>query len=397
MQTYQTPIKFEKRGNTVSDPNQYIIDNRQNYNAQFTPSSVPSSLLTASSTQLSIFLNSSQIKRPKHFYLQISVSETGGAASVTLCDVFHFVQRIELWLNGTICQTIYGDALYQMLAHLSPSELDYICQYANISSSTYVGPTAIPTSGSAVYYLPIFGCCLENIDFHLLKVVDSAVEFRCYFQNAVSAGTGVATVNSLILHCVDDVHTRSEMYLKSLMSNGSIYCRNFIDWNVQNSAAATYAGSNTYTQNLSAMRGPVVYFATFLRASVSNTSVGNISFLDLGTKSSTWSLLDSSGKIISGTTVIPLSLLKLDARNHFNNDFYKVLNNYVWSPCSGDAREALKGNVTGFSMQNNLNSISLQLDSTLSSGTATLTILGATVRKLCIKDGVFSVEDYVPK
>lgn len=214
-------------------------------------------------------------------HLQLTVSESGGANSVTpICAPF-LIQRIEISLNSSVIpeQTIYPEWLYSKYQFYYNEETTSALAFnAQNMNTSFAGEQAIPAGGTATYLLPLTNSLLNSID---PSTISSDVIITIYpAVNPVVSGTGTLQLTSVQLLLDSEQNPVVEAATRSLLrSNPMIH--NYLNFVPQPWNGQLTAGTMTEIP-ISGVNQLVAAALITVRASKAITGAAIRTFADLG-------------------------------------------------------------------------------------------------------------------
>ena len=293
-----------------------------------------STVFTATSTQVDFRLKAGSAAKVRDPALRVTVQNTDGSNTVTMTKLTDSIQMIQYYVNGGVdlIQTQTAAELYQNTQWMTQERFSTIAPQMNTTSSWGAG-TAIATSATKAYYLPILGSFFDYAE-PFLQAINMDIVIRITFRNSVSAGTGVLALanNGLELLMTQDHGTNDDQ--KHIMDLHKQFVWRNLYFNVMNlTAQATFTASTATNISLRAATGKAVFMTFCLRATNVPATDGYSTFTALeNTTGSTSSvaLLDSQNRsILGGGTITPVKLRYIDYPRHANSQFSQNNANYL--------------------------------------------------------------------
>lgn len=319
---------------------------------------VPSNAFTTGA-QYDFIMRSKTMKRITGLEFLLTVTETN-SASMILCPVSQFVQRLEIYstVNGTQMITRqYGDTLlFKEWALLSTEKAELHRKYANYSS--FYNSTNEQTHKASevkVYRLQLLDNILEllNVDFQCLN---QDILFRFYFRNGiVVSGSGVPSLTSMIAvasESDDNGNIENEAFGVNLIRNNIMAC-SFLEPQVYEEPSDTLTQGATLKISMKSFRGNAAFLTVHVRASGGGfASAATNGFLtnniDLG-PGATLDIVTASNMALigNGTPVAADHFLYQEWIKHFESVLPK--HQFIYTiPFCQKMEKALEGQVNGF-------------------------------------------------
>ena len=279
-----------------------------------------------------------------------AVSGTTGGTLPNLNPCFFWVDRVEININGTIMQTIFG--LEQFLLHQILSR-DEERLNRNLSCGHYssnANRNALFTGASNNYYLNLKSCL--DVVRPAILTAGHDIQFKVYFNslasvyNANSAtGTPVCTFNSCsLVSNVSRLDQNTQSYKLQEMSKIPLQTL------FHETRVGTYVVQSGITSTslvLSQIAGNVAYIMFVVRPTASLTGTGMYNFTQLRN----WQLVDGTSSSLCGGSPVPALLSASVLNSRWSKSTYcsetslgltdNNANYYCWS-FSGDPISALR-------------------------------------------------------
>jgi hypothetical protein len=262
--------------------------------------------------------------------LKFNVSAISGVTNAYFTPAWFWFNHIDLVVNGTIIDTLYGNQ--QFLQH-QLFNFDEKRKFNNITAGDYASVTQRKALASATndYYVPLWSffkqthmpLLYQKDDIQLRIFMDSA--YNNIITPASSTGTPLATFNSLqVLANVSKLGNAEVLYRqKDLRLNAQYYQYNRLcwgNWTIQTGA------SNT-SIILTAVTGPVS-FLKFVVRPVGSSGDNYFNYLPI----KDFAILNSGGSNIVGGSVIPSAqALYVLNRDWTRGSYSTEANVYIYS------------------------------------------------------------------
>ena len=263
---------------------------------------VPAALFRNSGARYVTTLEKQAFSKIKSAVLKISISVA--TSSVQVIPTPYFFQSIQIRLqhgSGDVLTTLYDDTMMFSLMLAGEGKSRYLQKVCNLEDWYENSYQVIPTSGTAVFYLPLVGSVLDTLNIFW---ANSQGDLQLAFTPAATlniSGSGVCSCDAL------DIIIESEQLLPSDEKHHLAIHDNYISSSRYLDAIQVSfinevltAGSQTKL-NLNSITGDVSFLMFMVRDTYgSNTSSANLDYLDLG-KTSLIDILDSGNKSVFGS------------------------------------------------------------------------------------------------
>lgn len=272
----------DENGKVVSVSTEQIATIRRLHAvATITPQQLGS---TFSGQQVDFRIRPGDVQLVRDIALSLKLSNSDGSNTVTPVNSAFWWTQIEIWANGgdTKLQTLYPESsLFLFGSMYSTEQQTRLAQLANFTTAAYAGETAIGTSASATYVLPIPGNLFPQIGIYGPALTGDLI-VRVFLRNGiVKAGTGtivLTSMNLLVEHQLIPESDKMEL-LKEYAS--SVQEMNFLD-TLQLVKSATYTASTSVSEQLTPFLGLCPYMLVCFRSSTAVASGVIYAFASIG-------------------------------------------------------------------------------------------------------------------
>ena len=234
---------------------------------------VPSTVFTASSTQVDFILRAGSGFKIKAPVLSVQASETGGSASVTMTKLTDSFLQLQVLVNGgsDIFQTMNAPEIFQNTQWMTQEKWSTIAPLMGTTAS-WGAPTAISAGASKVFMLPLIGTWFDFVEPYL-QCTKADIVLRFSFRASVSAGSGVLAGSNMQVIFEQDHGTEEDN--KALIAMHSKYVMRSFYFNTQwVNGSTTFTANTTTNINLQSVTGKAVFMTFALRAGNTATSEG---------------------------------------------------------------------------------------------------------------------------
>ena len=275
---------------------------------KFTPATSLSSNFFTTASQCDIRIETVQAVI-HDMSLEITVQNTDASNTVTPAPLPLWIDRIEFYANSgsDLIQTLYGDQIFLNYGLYSDEQLAHIATVANMNTS-FAGTSAIGTSTSITYYVPLTGNFAQQSEGFFLGALEGHITCRIYSRSAVESGSGVLVTNAITLLCECEQLPQNELQQLMQLHRESPVMYPLLDCSPL-SVNQTFSASTTYSIQISNVNGLVPYAVGGFRASKSNASAGLRTFANPG-NTATLELIDSGGQNQNGGSTVTVAQLR---------------------------------------------------------------------------------------
>ena len=360
---------------------------------KFTPATSLSSNFFTTSSQCDIRIE--PVQAVIHdMALEISVQNTDASNTVTPAPLPLWIERIEIYGNNgsDLLQSLYGDQIFLNYGLYSDEQLSHIATVANMNTS-FAGTTAIGTSTSITYYVPLPGNFFQQSEGFFLGALEGAITCRIYSRNAVESGTGTLSTDSIkvLLECEqlpqNELVQLHDLHRQSPVMYPLLDCNPF-------SINQTFSASTQYSLQLSNVTGLVPFVVGGFRSSKSNTSGGYRTFANPG-NTATLELIDSAGQNQNGGSTLTIAQLRyLEAPKYWRGKLATNLAVIPISFCKDPMAAVGFGVKQGGYYHDSKDTLRITLSSGFSSGSYTLDLYYHVWRQIVCVGGRLVKMDY---
>jgi hypothetical protein len=324
------------------------------------------------------------------FYLQVTLTETGGANSVTPVSAPLLVSYIQILgeNSGVELQRLFGQSMWADLGLYTNEDIQTISSKINMGTN-FQPLAAIAASGTATYtILPI-----TNF-FPYVKLytqpLNSYITIRVWWNgNSVFSGSGTLALSSSTLFAKYlDLPDKDKEQMRAYYMNNRIGFPVFTTINYNTSQ--TFTASNTYTLPMQSFNGEQAYMQIFFMSTITGSGWQTITYPG---DTSTWSYLDSSNNSILSPQPLRGDIMRYEEiRGKFAGTFYVNVGAIpiMFDPAISYA--LLQGIQSGYFLGTAKEQLSFVLPSTFTTGTYYLYIYLRTRQHIHLSKGRFEMQ-----
>lgn len=240
------------------------------YDQRYSADSYANNILTDGGV-IQVKINPKQLSFVRECTLALTINNPDPSNTITFCSAYQLIDHIDVNMNnGALIETLYGDSLF-IENVFRPSQTAAALNSVNNLNASYAGTTAIATSSSITYLIPLSSIHFAKLDMYMPAIAGD-IYLQIYLRPAsITREAGTSTTYSLTAcqvwcRCTDLTPEERDALAKKYQSQPHTF--RFVRTIKQGGQSTAWsAGVQTQNFSLDMVKGLCCWVFGLLRAS----------------------------------------------------------------------------------------------------------------------------------